>query len=305
MAASLSPVPAASSDGVAVEFADIAGMRVSLHLPPGQFGQILRITGSGFRPYAAHCHDEVECNLVMRGTAAYLMHGRRYPLRPNALIWLFPAQEHVLIDPSPDLDLWVVAVHAPRLDTLLPGCLDRALLARDPPGHFLRPLAGVEAGRLARLIAEVDRDRPAANGFNAGLATVLLRAWRLFHIGDPEAGRALHPAVDIAAQLLARRDPPPSLAALAAAAGLSPARLSRTFSAQMGLGIAAYRNRCRLERAIERHGDGLGCTWLEAALWAGFGSYDQFHRTYHGLYGHGPRAGRGAQAGGLHPAIRD
>jgi transcriptional regulator GlxA family with amidase domain len=97
--------------------------------------------------------------------------------------------------------------------------------------------------------------------------------------------------VDIAAQLLTRSDAPVDLTALSRAAGLSPARLSRTFNAQLGIGIAAYRNRCRLERAVERYGDGLGGTWLETAMWAGFGSYDQFHRTYRSVHGHGPRAG--------------
>jgi AraC-like DNA-binding protein len=265
-------------------------MRVSLLLPPGQLGQIMHVTGNP-RPYDAHTHDELEFNLVISGTAAYVVRGHRYPLRPRSLFWLHPEQEHVLVDTSPDLDLWVVAVDAGRLQRLLPGVLPDPLLARDHPGHPLHPLAGSASDRLARLVAEVDRGREPVNAFNAGLAVITQFAWRMTAEGD--AGSPLHPAVEAAAQLLTRRDAPADLTALARWAGLSPARLSHTFARQMGATIGAYRNRCRLERALARHDDRHGTTWLEAALWAGFGSYDQFHRTYRTVYGRSPRtAGR-------------
>ena len=49
----------------------------------------------------------MEINLVTQGTAAYLLGDRRYELRRHTLVWLFPDQEHVLLDQSPDHAMWI------------------------------------------------------------------------------------------------------------------------------------------------------------------------------------------------------
>ena len=47
-------------------------------------------------------------NLVVTGKASYLFGNRRVPLLASSMIWLFPKQEHVLIDRSRDFSMWVL-----------------------------------------------------------------------------------------------------------------------------------------------------------------------------------------------------
>lgn len=47
-----------------------------------------------------HRHAELELNLVVRGRASYLLGERRYDMTPGTLTWLFPGQDHVLVDES-------------------------------------------------------------------------------------------------------------------------------------------------------------------------------------------------------------
>ena len=86
---------------------------------------------------ATHRHAELELNLVVRGTASYLLGDRRYELTPRTLTWLFPGQDHVLVDESADHELWWAVFR--------PGLVSRAappplLGERDPVGEFSRRL---------------------------------------------------------------------------------------------------------------------------------------------------------------------
>ncbi len=55
-----------------------------------------------------HHHAELELNLVTRGTGTYLLGNRHYQIRRGDLLWLFPTQEHVLIEQTPDFEMWIV-----------------------------------------------------------------------------------------------------------------------------------------------------------------------------------------------------
>src|SRR5688572_10377489 len=85
---------------------------------------------------------------VVRGTASYLLGDRRYALTPGTLTWLFPGQDHLLVDESSDHELWW-AVFRPalvaRIATTRPA---RPLLSEDPVGQFSRRL---DSGRVRRL----------------------------------------------------------------------------------------------------------------------------------------------------------
>jgi len=52
-----------------------------------------------------HGHRETELNIVVAGRASYALGDRRYELGADDLVWLFPAQEHQLIDRSEDFEL--------------------------------------------------------------------------------------------------------------------------------------------------------------------------------------------------------
>ena len=50
----------------------------------------------------SHHHVELELNLVVRGTISYVLGERRFTFGRRTLLWLFPSQEHQLVDRSSD-----------------------------------------------------------------------------------------------------------------------------------------------------------------------------------------------------------
>ena len=232
---------------------------------------------------------------MVRGRATYLLGDRRYELTPRTLTWLFPAQDHVLVDESPDHELWWV-VFRPELVSRVAAATP--LEERDPVGQFSRRLDSRRAERLDGLLRELrDAEQNDVALLNAGLPYLLLSAWRAFlDSEDLVAGVDVHPAVETVARTL-RADPGAgNLDALARTAGLSPSHLSRTFKAQTGVSITRFRNQRRLERFMALYGDGRRTTALAASLEAGFGSYAQFHRVLRAETGQTPRNLRRAAA---------
>ncbi len=268
-----------------------------LRIRAGLDGRVVRHTVGDIRP-RPHRHAELELNLVVRGTSSYLLGERRYELTSGTLTWLFPDQGHVLVDESADHELWW-AVFRPGLVTKIVATQrERPLLQADPVGRFSRRLAPDAVRRLATLLREV-RAAESTDGVlaNAGLAYLLILAWRLFlESNDIVEGIDLHPAVETVANLL-RADPNAGdLARLAEAAALSPSHLSRLFKAQTGVSISRFRNQLRLERFLTLYGRGKRTTALEAALEAGFGSYAQFYRVFREHTGRRPAAIRASAA---------
>jgi AraC-like DNA-binding protein len=257
-----------------------------LSLPAGHVGALWRARLGG-RRLAMHRHDELEFNLVLRGQARYLFRQRRQELRPHSLIWLFPQQDHVLLDHTPDFDMWV-AVFKPTM--LARVCRTRAtaeLRQGDPPGHFCRELLPGQTRRLHALFQEVRELQ--GDALNAGLAYALLLAWSSFSsAGALDPGPQVHPAIQRAVRIIREEHEPGSLAALAQQVGVSTWRLSRLFRQQTGVSLVAYRQRQRLQRFLDLYGDGSTCKMLDAALRAGFGSYPQFHRVFRQYMGLSP-----------------
>ncbi len=261
-------------------------VKEALHLPGDVDGRAWPHIYRG-RLHPRHHHEELEFNLVVRGTGRYLLDDRRYDLGPNSLVWLFPEQEHVLIDMSKDFSMWILVVSPRTLRAHCAAAPYSALLEGNPPGHFCRRLTDPDALQLRRLLeglpaAEHDRARA-----NAGIAYTTLAGWAMYdRAPDTIASVRLHPAVERAASLLSRDDAA-DLGAVAAKAGLSHSRLSHLFREQTGQTLAAYRNRQRLERFFDAASDRKR-TLLAAALDAGFGSYAQFHRIFRSLVGVSP-----------------
>jgi AraC-like DNA-binding protein len=236
----------------------------------------------------AHRHRGVELNLVVDGTATYLLDRHRYHLGPGALVWLFPGQEHLFVDASPTYADWL-CVFDPQvmgLDTVSEWI--RPLYAADPPGVFARRLGIDQIGWLDALFRQVASAVHAEVGL-AGRRHAILAAWEAFHAApDAAPASVVHPAVAEAAGLL--RDSPvaPTIPVLARAVGLSPNHLSRLFARQMGTSITRFRNEHRFRRFLDAYGTGHGTTVLDAALRAGFGSYPQFHRITRSITGMSP-----------------
>jgi AraC-like DNA-binding protein len=270
---------------------DDLGVRAGLH------GRVVRHSVGDVRP-RAHRHAELEVNLVVRGTASYLLGDRRYALTPGTLTWLFPGQDHVLVDESSDHELWWAVFRPALVARIATTRHARLLLQEDPSGQFSRRLDRGRVRRLGALFHEL-QDAETADDvlLNTGLAYLLSFAWRAFLDSDDVVeGVDLHPAVETVARLL--RDDPDAgdLAALARAARLSPAHLSRIFKAQTGLSISRFRNQQRLQRFVRLYDRGRRTTALAAALDAGFGSYAQFHRVFREQTGRSPSSLRTAAA---------
>ena len=269
-----------------------------LHLPSACAG---RLWLHRFTPQrrAPHRHAEIELNLVTSGRAAYLLGDRRYDLSRGSLVWLFPDQDHILLDESADYVMWI-GVFTPAL--LARACVTPEavpLCASDPPGHWCRRLSLEPSARLQALFGEIAGVQEDTARYNAGLGYALLSAWAAYQgAEEPAAGPDVHPAVEQAARLLRDESDLFSVEQIAARVGLSASRLSRLFHQQTGVALVDFRNRQRLQRYLRLYGRGRAVSVSEAALDAGFGSYPQFYRVFQRLMGCSPAEYRRRLQGG-------
>jgi len=102
-------------------------------------------------------------------------------------------------------------------------------------------------------------------------------------------------AVEAACRTIEARETPPTLAALATEAGLSPHHFHRIFRAHTGLTPRAYADAARGRRTLERLGE--GGTVAHAAFGAGFASLSRFYDAAAARFAMAPsalaRGGRG------------
>jgi AraC-like DNA-binding protein len=263
----------------------------------GLDGRVARHTVGDVSP-RPHRHAELEVNLILRGSASYLLGDRRYALTPGTLTWLFPGQDHVLVDESADHELWWAVFRPALVARIATTQHAEPLREQDPVGQFSRRLDSSRLRRLGALFHEV-QDAEAVDDLlvNTGLAYLLSFAWRAFlDSHDIVEGVDLHPAVETVARMLQADPDAGDLATLARAARLSPSHLSRIFKQQTGVSISRFRNQQRLQRFLRLYGTGRRTTSLAAALDAGFGSYAQFHRVFREQMGHSPSTLRTAPA---------
>jgi AraC-like DNA-binding protein len=235
-----------------------------------------------------HRHAELEFNLITQGAGLYLLANRKYQIRRGDLLWLFPAQEHVLIEQTPDFEMWIGVFKPKAVRRIATDANTKVLRQANPAGEYCRRLTQRDLARLDALLAEVAaaHDRPGL--FNAGLSYALLSAWQYFEHAADVPVHDVHPAVERAARLIRDETTTLSLEELARRAGLSPTRLSRLFKQQTGVALVDFRNRQRIESFLRLYGTGQRLTMLDAALAAGFGSYPQFHRVFKRVIGCSP-----------------
>ena len=266
-------------------------MEERLSFRPGHEGFVAIWAYRG-KDHTRHRHRELELNLTIRGTGRYLVGDRCYFMSRDVLLWLFPGQDHVLVDQSPGLEMWVL-VFTPELVARTCATPETNVLNErlppSPAGRFCVPAGREDAQRLHALFAELRALEGNAFLFNAGLSWALAQAWEVH--GRSQAGAAateLHPAVERAVRMMREDQTELRLGALARKAGLSPSHLSRAFKQQTGVPLARFRNQCRVERFLALYGEGRRRGLLDTALDAGFGSYPQFHRVFKEVMGYAP-----------------
>ena len=266
-------------------------MRQHLELPADLDGHLWHYRHQG-RANALHHHAELEFNLVTQGRGLYLLANRKYQIRRGDLLWLFPAQEHVLIEQSPDFEMWIGVAKPKTVRRIATDGDTKTLRQANPAGEYCRRLSQPALARLETLLAEIAAAHERPGLFNAGLHYALLAAWQQFEHAADVPVHDVHPAVEKAARHIRDQNNTLGLNELARHAGLSAARLSRLFKQQTGIALVDFRNRQRVEKFLQLYGTGQRVTMLAAALDAGFGSYPQFHRVFKRVTGSSPGSHR-------------
>jgi AraC-like DNA-binding protein len=262
-------------------------MRQQLHLPKSLDGNLWHYRQLG-RANAMHHHAELEFNLVTQGGGLYLLEQRKYEIRRGDLLWLFPAQEHVLVEQSPDFEMWIGVLKPKAIQRIATDKDAATLRQKNPAGDFCRRLTQPTFVRLEKMFSEIVANQNHPGLFNSGLAYAFLSAWQQFQQAADVPVHDVHPAVEKAARLIRHESNLFSLGELAQKSGLSAHRLSRLFKQQTGVALVDFRNRQRVEKFLEIYGTGQRRTMLDAALEAGFGSYAQFHRVFKRATGRSP-----------------
>lgn len=263
----------------------------------------------------SHHHAELELNLVVQGTITYVVGSDRFAFGPGTLLWMFPSQEHQMVDRTNDAQYYV-AVFKPELierschaeiykglkrkkaergkvvHTILdPETFDflRRMMSRMMERSLEPDILNHEAGFGVGSDFRYWHGDP--DGLNAGLHHLLLLCWRLQQAeGVQHRAVSLHPAISKAIEVLADDDWSGTLGELARQCGLSEAHFSRLFAQQIGVPLNRYRNSLRLTRFLEYYRKPAQPTIMEAVYASGFGSYAQFHKFFTAAYGQGPRA---------------
>lgn len=259
-------------------------MRERLSILPGHSGIVSRCRNSAGmeRP---HSHDEYEFNLVTGGSAHYVVDGSRYLIVPGTIIWLFPEQDHLIVDYSNDFRMWVVVFSrsVARETQVLPE------LVPEGQGVFCRRLPQTDTDALYLLCSVVSDRSGAASAFNHGLSFLCDTAWRYSHAGELQLPvEDLSPLVTAAIRALGETCGNLSLEETAARFNASASWLGRSFVRETGVSFVRYRNQLKLAEFLRLRRSRPHAPLAELALSAGFGSYVQFARVYRGVYGHAP-----------------
>lgn len=236
-------------------------------MQPGRAAQIWRHQPAFRRP--RHFHEEPELNAVVRGFARLGVGDRTLELRAGELVMFEPGQDHVLLDASPDLELFVWALRpalAERVRGSRPSVLTEKIVLPGAELAELRERAlAVGEMRDAGVVEREVGDLFAALGSRPCTARVSSRR----ALGELRATSEL------------------SAARLAKRIHTAPAQVSREFHRDFGLTLVQFRARMRLMRFVRLVDAGANLS--TAAFEAGFGSYVRCHRAVWQAVGCSPK----------------
>jgi AraC-like DNA-binding protein len=224
-----------------------------------------------------HFHAEPELNLVTGGSATFAMGEKQFAVARGDLLWWPPGQDHVLVDASPDFDLFVIGVTAD---------FSLRVLADTPEADCAGPIQiHLPVADLAKM--EALCSTPGGAGDIPAIESRVGDLWRQAHAlrgtADP-----MHVVTRRTMVSLYQR-PELGRSEIARRLGAYPTEISRYFHHDMGLTLSAFRSRLRLLRFIQAVDNGSP-NLLSAALGAGFGSYSQCHRIFQQTFACTPRS---------------
>ncbi len=223
----------------------------------------------------AHFHSEPELNLVVRGSATFIVGHRLVPMSAGSLIWYPPGLDHYLEEASEDLELYVVGFQ--------PELLDAFQREHGMQPNFARPLCRVPS-RVLREYEQQLGQAPESEDHGA-VEQRLLTALSGLHAMRPTSSSTLgHRAAALLVDApTLRRDE------LARRLASNRGDVSRRFRSDQGMSLTEYKNRLhtlRLIALLETGRENL----TRAALEAGFGSYSRCHHVVRELLGRAPSA---------------
>lgn len=236
----------------------------------GRRGQIWRHQPQFRRP--RHFHEEPEINVVVAGRCVMGIGERTLQMSAGDVLFFQPGQDHVLLEASDDLDLFVMALRpelAKRAAVAGVGAKVRSHAALRFPLAYISTLREklIGVGSLNDGISHEDR-----------VADLFLKLRSMPVPGHVLTKRALRSII---------ADPSLSLSTLARRFRTTTSSVSRHFHQDLGLTLTEHRSRMRLIRFVDMVDQGMELT--DAALAAGFGSYAQFHRAFRRAFGCAPR----------------
>lgn len=265
-----------------------------------------------------HHHKELEMNIIIKGSAEYILSDQRYKLGRGNIVWLFPGQEHQLSKTDTEFKMFVI-VFKEELFKENPSLKEKynVLSEQNPSGSFCRRISLSSTERLEKIcqsLCELNSREiiaPAyyyagqAFGFennsfylhsdpillNASLSYLMTVGWHLFLTeGAEEKNELLSPSIDKAMNLLKTfPEKDLGLTDLAAECGISTSRLSRLFNEQIGTSIVDYKNKIKLEQFIACLKKNPSYSISQACYTAGFGSYSQFYKIFKQAFGVSPK----------------
>lgn len=263
-------------------------MHDALVIPPNQNGFVMRLHDSAGLTQL-HWHEELEFNLIVSGSAYYVIGSKRHLLTAGTLIWLFPRQEHLLVEYDDSFCMWVVVFTEPVRDLLATHPERTAMLAPDPGRVLMRMLALEDFDRLDELARIVHKTTGDADRFNLGISFLAAQGWHAFLHGEAlEAGSDLSPLVVGALRIITRERGCITLPELAAQLNATPGWLSRSLHRELGITFTGYCQRTKMSQFCRLRKTHPGSSLTTLAYRAGFGSYAQFHRVYREAYGAPP-----------------
>ncbi|MEX0325284.1 MAG: helix-turn-helix domain-containing protein [Puniceicoccaceae bacterium] len=262
----------------------------------------------------SHRHVELELNLVTQGSVTYVISGHRYTFPRGSMLWIFPAQEHQLVDRTPDAKYYVTVFKPGLIERSCKGEMYAPLKQESIEGEgvmskvlqvemydlVLRTMDVLMEGSLEPEVlnreagfgyeSEFRYEHGDPDALNAGLRHLLVHCWKIFQSdGSGSSAIKLHPSVAKALSLISDEGLFLSLSEIADRCGISETYLSRLFKDQVGVPLNHYRNSARLRTFMETYRQPPRKTILECVYAAGFGSYAQFYKVFMKTFGCGPR----------------
>lgn len=240
--------------------------------------------------FSMHAHEWFEIFYFISGRGSYLVEGNQYPLQPNDILLLRPAETHKLsIEPETPYER--ITIHfAPSLLTPL-----------DPEHRLLRMILERPLGRqnhfsgdnssycqLRNAFADFTFDQIPDIRLNL-MARVLLFLTALS--GIYEEGAVHMPAQGLQSQVVAYVNEhlfePISLQTVADRFYRSRSQIGRIFQQATGSSLWEYVTIKRLlaARAMIQRGESAGA----ACIACGFSDYSAFFRAYRARFQHSPR----------------